>query len=71
MSALSVCQWLQNTWLGLAVREGYWGYVIPQTAHLLGMAVFGGAVVVDDLRLLGRLRRPPFSELAGQLVPLK
>ena len=26
---------------------------------------------MDDLRLLGRLRRPAFSELSSQLMPLK
>src|SRR5438445_9053932 len=35
------------------------------------MALFGGAVVMDNLRLLGRLRRPAFSELSKQLMPLK
>jgi hypothetical protein len=71
MSALSICQALEATWIGTVVRETYWGYATPQLAHLLGMALFGGAVVVDDLRLLGRLRRPPFSELSKQLLPLK
>ena len=71
MSVLSICQALEATWIGTQVRETYWGYAAPQIAHLLGMALFGGAVVVDDLRLLGRLRRPAFSELSHQLVPLK
>jgi len=71
MSVLSICQALEATWIGTMVRETYWGYATPQLAHLLGMALFGGAVVVDDLRLLGRLRRPAFSELSKQLMPLK
>jgi hypothetical protein len=71
MSVLSMCQTLEATWIGTQVRETYWGYAAPQIAHLLGMALFGGAVVVDDLRLLGRLRRPAFSELSNQLMPLK
>jgi hypothetical protein len=71
MSVLSICQALEATWIGTQVRETYWGYAAPQIAHLLGMALFGGAVVVDDLRLLGRLRRPAFSELSNQLMPLK
>jgi hypothetical protein len=71
MSVLSICQALEATWIGTQVRETYWGYAAPQIAHLLGMALFGGAVVVDDLRLLGRLRRPAFSELSKQLMPLK
>lgn len=71
MSVLSICQALEATWIGTIVRETYWGYATPQLAHLLGMALFGGAVVMDDLRLLGRLRRPAFSELSKQLMPLK
>jgi hypothetical protein len=53
------------------VRETYWGYGTPQLLHLLGMGLFGGAVLVDDLRLLGRLRRPSFTELSKQMMPLK
>ena len=71
MSVLSICQALEATWIGTVVRETYWGYATPQLAHLLGMALFGGAVVMDDLRLLGRLRRPAYSELSKQLMPLK
>jgi hypothetical protein len=71
MSVLSICQALEATWIGTMVRETYWGYATPQLAHLLGTALFGGAVVVDDMRLLGRLRRPAFSELSKQLMPLK
>jgi hypothetical protein len=70
MSVLSICQTLEATWIGTVVRETYWGYATPQLAHLLGMALFGGAVVMADLRLLGRLRRPAFSELSKQLMPL-
>src|ERR1700720_1943664 len=71
MSVLSICQALEATSIGTTVRETYWGYATPQLAHLLGIALFGGAVIMDDLRLLGRLRRPAFSELSRQLIPLK
>lgn len=71
MTILAICQWLEDTRLGSLVRETNWGYATPQTLHLLGMALFGGAVVMDDLRLLGRLRRPAFSDLLNQLLPLK
>jgi Family of unknown function (DUF6644) len=69
MSILSICQALENTWLGTAVREQV--YFIPQIFHLLGMALFGGAVVFDDLRLIGGVRHPAFSELSDQLLPWK
>jgi hypothetical protein len=71
MTILSICQWLEDTRLGSVVRETNWGYGSAQMLHLLGMALFGGAVVMDDLRLLGRLRRAAMAELLDQLLPLK
>ena len=71
MTILAICQWLEDTRLGSLVRETNWGYGSAQMLHLLGMALFGGAVVMDDLRLLGRLRRPSTVELLDQLLPLK
>jgi len=53
------------------VREGYWGYGVPQIGHLAGMALFGGAVVMDDLRLIGAIRKPAFTELSDQLITVK
>ena len=71
MSILTLCQSLENTAVGTAIREGYWPYIIAQTSHMLGMALFGGTVLIGDLRLLGRLRTPAVSELFRQLLPLK
>lgn len=71
MSVLEICQWLQATAPGRMVREGYWGYGIPQIGHLAGMALFGGAVLMDDLRLIGAIRKPAFAELSDQLIPVK
>jgi Family of unknown function (DUF6644) len=71
MTIFAICQWLEDTRLGSLVRETNWGYGSAQMLHLLGMALFGGAVVMDDLRLLGRLRRPAMTELLDQLLPLK
>jgi len=71
MALFEICQWLQETPPGRMVREGYWGYGIPQIGHLAGMALFGGAVVVDDLRLLGAIRKPAVMDLVDQLVAVK
>lgn len=71
MSLLEICQWLQETPPGRMVREGYWGYGVPQIGHLAGMALFGGAVVFDDLRLLGAMRKLSFRELSSQLAAVK
>jgi len=69
MSIHSICQALEDTSIGTAVRERM--YYIPQIFHLVGMALFGGAVVIDDLSLLGRVRQPAFSELSRQMLPWK
>lgn len=71
MSVFELCQWLQDTPPGRMVREGYWGYGIPQIIHVASMALFGGAVVVDDLRLLGAIRKPAYSYLSAQLTLVK
>jgi hypothetical protein len=68
LTILTICQALEETCLGTVVRETYWGYAIPQIMHLLAMALSGGAVVVDDLRLLAWVRRPAFSELSNELL---
>lgn len=71
MTILEICQWLQSTPLALGVREGYWGYLVPQIVHLASMALFGGAVVATDLRILGGIRRPSFPVLFDQLAAVK
>ena len=53
MSLLSVCEWIQNTDLSTAIREGALYYPILGGIHLLSIALFGGMVLVGDLRLLG------------------
>ena len=69
MAIREVCQALEDTWLGTVVRERV--YYIPQIFHLVGMALFGGAVVMEDLRLLGRVGKPSYSESSRQLLPWK
>src|SRR5712692_4031465 len=70
MHLLEFCQWLENTPLGVEIREGQWWFSVLNGAHLLGMAVAFGTVAVVDLRLLGKgIRRAPVSEVAESLLP--
>ena len=71
MPAEAICNWLTETPLGIAVRYGYWGYAIPQTVHMLSMVLFSGAVILQDFRALGLVRRPELPELASQLAPVR
>lgn len=70
MSLLEFCQWLENTPLGVGVRESIWWFPLLNMFHLLAMAVAAGTIVWVDLRLLGLgLKRAPVSQVAGQLLP--
>jgi hypothetical protein len=51
--------WLQDSALGLWVRESDWGYPIVLTSHAIGMAIVVGAVLMFDFRILGYAKRLP------------
>lgn len=52
--------WMESSHLGHVMREsGPWTYAVVNLAHIVGVAVFFGAVLVLDLRLLGAWRRVP------------
>src|SRR5712692_7705392 len=68
MSLLSMAQWVQSTTLFTALRESSNAYPIVMTCHLAGIALFGGMILVTDLRLLGlALRRRSVSDVVDQL----
>ena len=46
-------EWLEHSWLGLAVNNSTWAFAVIEAGHLLALAVLGGAILVVDLRLLG------------------
>jgi len=70
MSLLEFCQWLENTPLGVEIREGRWWFSLLNGVHLVGMAIAFGTIAIVDLRLLGRgIRRARVSEVASSLLP--
>ena len=72
MSILSTLQWIESTDLSTTIREGALPYPILGGFHLLGIALFGGMVLVTNLRLLGwGIERWRVSELVQQLRPWK
>src|ERR1022692_5194225 len=72
MSIASVLEWIESTDLSTAIREGALPYPIIGGIHLLGIALFGGMVLVTDLRLLGwAMRRRPVSEIVRQFQAWK
>jgi hypothetical protein len=71
MTFLAFCHWLANTPVGITMRDSTWDFAIVEVGHLLALAVFGGAVLLVDLRLLGLgFRTQPVSEVARELLPL-
>src|SRR5689334_322707 len=69
---LDFCLWLQSTALFTAVRQSWYVYPVIMTLHLAGIAVFGGMIVLTDLRLLGvTMRSYPVSDVVLQLRWLK
>ena len=69
-SLLAVCQWLEETPTGTAIREGSWEYATLNFTHLLGLTFAAGTILFFDLRLLGLgLRRASVSSAARSLLP--
>ena len=72
MSIVSLLEWIESTDLSTTIREGALPYPIIGGIHLLQIALFGGMLVVTDLRLLGwAMRRRPVSDIVGQFQPWK
>jgi len=67
---LSICQWIHQTHLSIAIRESIWIYPILNVLHCVGIFLVAGTIVVVDLRLLGfGMRRSPVSSVVGQVLP--
>jgi hypothetical protein len=65
-------EWIESTELSTAIREGALLYPLIGGVHLLAIALFGGMLVVTDLRLLGWvMRQRAVSDLIVPLRPWK
>jgi uncharacterized phage infection (PIP) family protein YhgE len=72
MSLLSFCEWLNETPLSIWLREAAYPYPVLLITHVMTIGVFGGMVVMGNLRVLGRaLRSVPVSQVLGQFRPWK
>ena len=64
MNIASALEWVESTDLSTAIREGALLYPIIGGFHLLAIALFGGMLVMTDLRLLGwAMQRRTVSEI--------
>ena len=60
--------WSGTTWLSNEIRASRWQFAVLEMAHLVGLAILLGALVVIDLRLFGfGMRNMPASQLAREL----
>jgi hypothetical protein len=62
--------WMGDSALGTTVRDSIWIYAFDQAAHLVALALFAGAVLVVDLRLLGGgFKSRPVAQVARDAQP--
>ncbi|HTC31842.1 MAG TPA: DUF6644 family protein [Bryobacteraceae bacterium] len=72
MSLYSIFESIQNTSLMTGVEQTPWVYPIIMAIHLSCIAVFGGMILMTDLRLLGlALRDQSIADVVGGLRPFK
>jgi hypothetical protein len=71
MTLFEVCQWIQDTQVGTAIRESILVYPIILAVHVLALTISVGTLVWFDLRLLGiKMRSQRVSEVYRQLMPV-
>ena len=64
MTIKSVFEWVNEFPSSIAIRESIYGYTALLSLHVLSMCLFGGLVLMMDLRLMGvGNMRTPFSQL--------
>ena len=70
MSLLAFFQWCNDSAMSVTIRNSVWQFAVIQSFHLVAVAVFAGAVLIVDLRLMGRgLKQQPLAQVAGDAQP--
>lgn len=65
---LSFAQWIQATEFFTYLRGSAYAYPIVLSLHMVTLAMFGGMILMTDLRLLGvAMRRRPVADVMDQL----
>ncbi|MFZ6724174.1 DUF6644 family protein [Undibacterium sp. MH2W] len=68
MTLLEIGQWLNDTEIGVTVRESVYAFPIIEGAHLIGLALSLGLILFVDLRLTGYfLREVPVASILHAL----
>jgi hypothetical protein len=67
---LSFFKWMGDLEFSKALGASVWQFALIQAVHLVFLAVFAGAILIVDLRLMGRtLMDRPVSQVARDAQP--
>lgn len=67
---LPLFEYLNELGFSVTVRESIWFFAFIQAFHLVGLGALAGAVLIVDLRLLGRgLSTQPVAQVARDAQP--
>jgi hypothetical protein len=70
MSLLEVCRHIQDSQFATALLESQYAWLIIESAHVLGLSLSVGLLVLADLRLIGWFQsRQPLADVLQQLRP--
>ncbi len=71
MLLLRLSHWLGQTHLGIYIRDSSYAFPAIEIVHLLFLAIFAGAILLADLRLLNLgFTTQSASRVARELLPL-
>ena len=63
-------QAMNDSWVAKAISESLWIYPLDQAIHLVFLALFAGAILILDIRLLGLgMREQSVSKVARDAWP--
>jgi hypothetical protein len=72
MGFMSFCQWLSETTFSKNLREAPYPFPVLIIIHIITIALFGGMVVMGNLRVLGwAMKSVPVSQVIEQFRPWK
>lgn len=70
MTLIEICEWLEDTAIGTAVRESAFLFPAIESAHVIALTLVVGTIWIVDLRLLGLAsRHKRISRLTAEILP--
>ena len=67
---LSFFKWMGDLAFSKALGASVWQFAFIQALHLVALAIFAGAILIVDLRLMGRaLKERPVAQVAREAQP--